>query len=191
MPHTETHAWADDQQNYPQVYCPSPQNPTLTRRNDMAKPHHKITKLDDQLAKMDEQMAEIQEGMAAIKAKKAKVLTQKRQEEKRQHDRSMVLLGRVIEKELKSETAQEKRDALLVMIRSRVDNTFPKTREQDRLHILDYLDHLAKILEPLSKGTSDAESVMPSRPDPQATPVAASIPGQDGLAGANRGISGA
>jgi len=191
MPHTETHAWADDQQNYPQVYCPSPQNPTLTRRNDMAKPNHKIAKLDDQLEKMDEEMAEFQEGMASVKARKAKILAQKRQEEKRQHDRSMVLLGRVIEKELKSETAQEKRDALLVTIRSRVNNTFPKTREQDRLHILDYLDHLAKILEPLSQGTSDAESVTTSRPEPQATPVTASTPGQNGLAGANREFAGA
>jgi len=155
----------------------------------MAKLNRKIEKMKKELAKMDEQMAEFQEGVASVKTRKAKMLAQIRQEDKRQHDHSMTLLGHVLERELKAETTQEKRDALLAKIRSRVNDTFPKTREQDRLHILDYLDHLAKILEPLSQETSDAESVMPSRPDPQATPVTASILGQNGLAGANRGAS--
>jgi len=157
----------------------------------MAKLDEKLAKLDEKVAKFDEQMAEHQEKMTAIKARKAEVLAQKRQEQKRQHDRSILLLGRVIEHGLKSETDLEKRDAQLTKIRSQVSSAFPKTNERDRSNILGYLDHLAEIVKSLPQETQDSESVTTSRPDPQATPVAASIPGQDGLAGANRGISGA
>jgi chromosome segregation ATPase len=157
--------------------------PTQMRITNMAK-------LDEKLAKLEEQMADYQERMTAIKARKAEVLAQKRQEQKRKHDRAMLLLGRVIEHRLQSESSAEKRNAELASIRAEVSNTFPETNERDRNNILSYLDHLTETLQPLSQETLDSEPVTSSSV-PQATPVAASIPGQDGLAGANRGISGA
>ena len=150
-----------------------------------------MAKLDEKLAKLEEQMAEYQERMTAIKAKKAEVLAQKRQEQKRKHDRSMLLLGRLIEHRLKSESNAEKRDVELASLRAEVSNTFPETKERDRSNILGYLDHLAETLQPLPQETPDSGSVAVSSSVPQTTPVAASVSRQDGLAGANRVFAGA
>ena len=128
-----------------------------------------MAKLDDQLAKLDEQMAEFQERMAALKAKKTDVLTQKRLEEKRKHDRVMLLLGRVIEHGLQSDKAAEKRNAQLSTIRSLVDSTFTEKNARDRDNLLAYLDHLESTLEPLPSETPDSSD------SPQATPGDASI----------------
>jgi len=150
-----------------------------------------MEKLDEKLAKLDEQKAGHQEMIAAINTQRSEILAQKRQKQKRQHDHSMLLYGILNEKRLKSDPNMGKHAEELATMRSLVNTTFPKTRERDRLQILGYLDYLEKTLKPQPQETPDAESVTASRPVPQATPVAASIPRQDGLAGANKEFAGA
>lgn len=129
-----------------------------------------MAKLDDQLAKIDDQMAEFQQRMAALKAKKSDVIAQKRQEEKRKHDRTMLLLGRVIEHGLQSDKEAKNRNAQLSTLRALVDSTFTEKNTRDRDNLLAYLDHMESTLEPLSCETQDTSD------SPLATPGGASIP---------------
>lgn len=106
--------------------------------------------LDEKLAKLEAQMAEAQERMDAIKSRKAVVLSQQRQERKREHDRTMLLLGRAVEHGLKSESDANMRDTQLATLRELANTAFAKTNIRDRSKLLAYLDHLTETLEPLS-----------------------------------------
>jgi hypothetical protein len=113
------------------------------------------------MATIEEQLRKLDEKRAQLKAKQAEKQARERKEALRKEDRGLLACARAFKIKFKNETDGAKRDKALALIRSTIDEAFPKENQADRKYAMDYIDHLAGVLEPLS-----VESEVTKQPEP-------------------------
>jgi len=109
------------------------------------------------MATLDEQLEAAQEKVAQLKARQRDRDARRRQVERKERDRGLVLWGASMEYAIKHATDTDKRDKLIEFVGTRIAQAFSGRNQRDKDAARAYLDRVVAALPPLDDGKGRGE----------------------------------